>query len=131
MRRIGDQNHGAAKPAKPGQRIARVRRGGDAIVNDAPDVAQHDIVVGRERGEMTQERGGVAGMNVRVAGARRTFALANIWYLCNGTGNLQCRTWNSGAREENSTLVQFFDYSGLSLGRYGLNSVGEFHTLDH
>ncbi len=50
-RRIGDEDDGAAVAAKPGQRIAGLGEGGDAVMHHAPDVAQHDIVARRQGAE--------------------------------------------------------------------------------
>ena len=50
-RRIGDEDDGAAAPAKPGQRVAGVGEGSDAVMHHAPDVAQHDIVARRQHAE--------------------------------------------------------------------------------
>src|SRR6202021_3508479 len=48
-RRVGDQDDRAAPAAKARKRIAGLREGGDAVVHDAPDVAQQDVIVARER----------------------------------------------------------------------------------
>ena len=55
-RRIGDQDDHAAARARAHQRVAGVREGGDAVVHDAPDVAQHHVVVGRQRGKLRDQR---------------------------------------------------------------------------
>ena len=54
-RRIGDQEHGAAAGAEPGERVAGMREGAHAVVHDAPHVGQHDVVVARERSEILDE----------------------------------------------------------------------------
>jgi hypothetical protein len=46
--------------------------------------------------------------------------------LCHQDGRV-----DSSTRHENSTLQEFLDHTGLSWGRYGLNSVAEFHFLNH
>jgi len=56
-RRVGDEHHRAAALAEARERIAGIGRGGDAVVDDAPDVAEHDVVVAGERGEVRGERG--------------------------------------------------------------------------
>ena len=56
-RRIGDQDRGAAAGPKPHQRVAGCGKSLDAIVHDTPDIAEHDVVVARERFEMFDEIG--------------------------------------------------------------------------
>ncbi len=56
-RRVGDEHDRAAALAEARECIASIGRGGDAVVDDAPDVAQHDVVVAGERGEVRGERG--------------------------------------------------------------------------
>ena len=50
-RRIGDQDHGPALRAEARERVTRFRCGGDAVVDDAPDIAEQDVVGGRERAQ--------------------------------------------------------------------------------
>ena len=47
----------AAAGAKARQRVAGRRKGGDAVVHDAPDVAEKDIVVARKRSKSFDDVG--------------------------------------------------------------------------
>src|SRR5215470_7616718 len=52
-RRVGDEHHRAAALAKAHERVAGIRGRGDPVVDDPPDVAEHDFVAAREGGEVT------------------------------------------------------------------------------
>jgi hypothetical protein len=55
-RRIGDQDHGSAALAEARERLDRLRKGRYAVVDDAPDIRQDNIVTRRERGKAVGER---------------------------------------------------------------------------
>src|SRR5215472_138191 len=46
---VGDQDHRTALLAKTRERVASLRKGGDAVMHDAPDVAKKNVIVARER----------------------------------------------------------------------------------
>ena len=54
-RRIGDQDHYAAVGAHAHQCVAGMRKGGEAVVYYAPDVAEQRVVTGRKGGELRDQ----------------------------------------------------------------------------
>src|SRR5262245_19749789 len=59
---VGHQYHDAALGPHAHERVAGVRMGGNAIVNDAPDIRKHHIILARKRREVREQwQGGAQG----------------------------------------------------------------------
>ena len=69
-RRIGNEDDGAAARAKPRQRLAGRAIGGNAVMDDAPDVGQQHVVGLRQRFEMFEKIGQRVDTSARRARAR-------------------------------------------------------------
>ena len=72
-RRVGDEDDAAALPAEVRERLDRGRVRGDAVVDDAPDVAQDGVVAGSD----LPEAGDFAGRVGHVEAPRKD-ALASL-----------------------------------------------------
>jgi hypothetical protein len=53
--RIGDENHGAVGGGPSRQGVAGLLIGGHPIVDDAPDIAEEDVIIGGEVAEAAKQ----------------------------------------------------------------------------